>query len=258
MVKWLKVGALAVVALLVAASASGDSNTYNYQDNGTAKFNPKSGQRVDATGNAQVVDAGRDRDLDYYASVVNAVTIDTTKDACIAFSGVIDLRAYQRANLIIHLIPAAGDTVMNTISTYDFGITVHALPTQSYDWTGYGVPVTPNPSFAQSVSLYGAAGTVDSLGFWTTPGTSQLITFPGEVMVRLKNFYATRTSALSMYYQTGGSNAQFYLGRTVSYPLSYFLAPGQGRPRFVGIRVRAIARTFATAPTVRVDVEGLR
>lgn len=63
MSKWVRIVAVAVVALLVAASASGDSNTYNYQDNGTAKFNPKSGQRVDASGNAQVVDADRDRDL---------------------------------------------------------------------------------------------------------------------------------------------------------------------------------------------------
>jgi hypothetical protein len=60
--KWLKVAGLAVVALLVAASASGDSNTYNYQGTGPY-FNTKSGQVVDATGNAKVVDADRDRDL---------------------------------------------------------------------------------------------------------------------------------------------------------------------------------------------------
>ena len=54
------VGALAL--LVVAATASGDSNTYNYQGSGPY-FNPKSGQRVDASGNAQVVDADRDRDL---------------------------------------------------------------------------------------------------------------------------------------------------------------------------------------------------
>ena len=74
MVKWLKVGALAVVALLVAASASGDSNTYNYQGTGPY-FNPKSGQKVDATGNAQVVDADRDRD--YVVSYDNIIA-DTT------------------------------------------------------------------------------------------------------------------------------------------------------------------------------------
>ena len=54
------VGALALMA--VAATASGDSNTYNVQGSGPY-FNPGSHQRVDATGNAQIVDADRDRDL---------------------------------------------------------------------------------------------------------------------------------------------------------------------------------------------------
>lgn len=54
------VGALAL--LVVAATASGDSNTYNYQGD-AVKFNTKSGQIVDASGNAKVVDADRDRDL---------------------------------------------------------------------------------------------------------------------------------------------------------------------------------------------------
>lgn len=249
MAKWLKVAGLAVVALLVAASASGDSNTYNYQDNGTAKFNPKSGQRVDASGNAQTVDADRDRDLDYYATLVNAVALDTATAVSVVYSGVVDLRNFSNANLVIHVIPTASDTAGNTINTYDFGITVFSLPTQSFDWTGYGVPVSPLPSFAQTTSFFGAAGTVDSLGFWQTPGAAT-VTMPGEVMVRLKNYYGTRTSGLYKY-------SSIYLGRTVSYPLRYFLAPGTARPRFVAVQVRAIARS-GTAPTVRVDIEALR
>jgi len=39
---------------MVAASASGDSNTYNYQTQGSVNFNPKSGQVVDNTGAAIV------------------------------------------------------------------------------------------------------------------------------------------------------------------------------------------------------------
>jgi len=73
--KWLKVAGLAVVALLVAASASGDSNTYNYQDNGTAKFNPKSGQKVTSTGDASTSEASKDRD--YVVSYDNIIA-DTT------------------------------------------------------------------------------------------------------------------------------------------------------------------------------------
>jgi len=247
--KWLKVAGLAVVALLVAASASGDSNTYNYQDNGTAKFNTRNGAVVDASGNAKVVEASKDRDLDYYATLINAAALDTAKDVCVAYSGVVDVRTFSSANLIVHVIPTSADTAGNTITTYDFGITVFPLPTQSYDWTGYGVPMSPNESFAQDVSLYGMAGVVDSLGFWKTPGTSPLLTIPGEVKVRLKNYYGTRTSGWYRY-------SPINMGRTVSYPLRYFLAPG-ARPRFVGVQVRAIARSGA-APTVRVDIEALR
>jgi len=61
--KWWKVFAVVAVLLGVVATASGDSNTYNYQTNGGVNFNVKSGQVVDASGNAKVVDADRDRDL---------------------------------------------------------------------------------------------------------------------------------------------------------------------------------------------------
>lgn len=86
MVKWLKVGALAVVALLVAASASGDSNTYNYQDNGTAKFNTRNGAKVDATGNASITDADRDRDLILgQNSIINATISAASAESSVAF-----------------------------------------------------------------------------------------------------------------------------------------------------------------------------
>lgn len=241
--------AVAVLALLLV-SVSMSTAANNVQDMGTYKINASTKQVVDNYGNAKMVEASKDRDLDYYASVVNAAALDTAKDVCVVYSGVIDLRKYKSANLIIHVIPTASDTLGNTSNTYDFGITVFSLPTQSYDWTSYGVPVTPNQSFSQSVSLYGQAGIVDSLGFWQTPGIDPTLTMPGEIKVRLKNYYGTRTSGWYRY-------SSIYIGRTVSYPLSYFLAPGQGRPRFAGIQVRAISRV-GTAPTVRVDVEGLR
>ena len=62
MAKWMKIAAGALALLVVAATASGDSNTYNYQDNGTAKFNTRNGAVVDASGNAKVVDATPNRD----------------------------------------------------------------------------------------------------------------------------------------------------------------------------------------------------
>lgn len=86
MAKWLKVAGLAVVALLVAASASGDSNTYNYQTQGGVNFNTKSGQVVDASGNAKVVDADRDRDLVLgQNSIINATISSASAESSITF-----------------------------------------------------------------------------------------------------------------------------------------------------------------------------
>ena len=187
---------------------------------------------TDNSGNAKVVDASRDRDLDYYATVINSTTADT---GAVYYSGIVDLRKYATANIIIHLVPAAADT---TTQTWDFGVTVYPLPTQSYDWTGYGVPV---PAVTQS--LTSSLTTSDSLGFWTATAvpTQRLA---GE---RIYRFRARQFSP--RYTNISGAT-------TLSIPLSSLLAPGQ-RCRFFGVALRGVSRS-GSAPLARLDVEALR
>ena len=101
MAKWLKVAGLAVVALLVAASASGDSNTYNYQGSGPY-FNTKSGQVVDVNGNAKVVDADRDRDLWGVHTLINNQLTATSNGMADSNATPVATYNYRRMSLMIY------------------------------------------------------------------------------------------------------------------------------------------------------------
>ena len=248
--KWWKVFAVVAVLLGVAATASGDSNTYNYQTNGGVNFNVKSGQVVDASGNAKVVDASRDRDLDYYATVINAATMDT---ATTQYSGIVDLRKYSSANVILHVIFGAADTTVS--NTVDYAISAFPVPTQSYDWTGYGVPVPAFPWGNHTQAGASVGSMSDTLaGFWNLSSRTSAQMFVGERLVRL----VARPTAFPV--SSGGTHnvaVNIAAGTTVSVPLSSLLAPGQ-RCRFLGIQLRCVSRASAAAPTIRVDVEALR
>lgn len=94
---------LCLLALCVGVSRSAN----NIQDMGAYKINASTKNLVDNSGNIKTSEASKDRDLDYYATVVTAAALDTAKDVCVAYSGVVDLRNYSSANLIVHVIPTA-------------------------------------------------------------------------------------------------------------------------------------------------------
>lgn len=112
----MKIAAGALALLVVAATASGDSNTYNYQDNGTAKFNTRSGQIVDASGNAKVVDADRDRD--YVLSYDNIIA-DTTA-------------VYMADSSAIYNTAAAGKLFL-LVRVTGFGVTANAFAKLAFE-----------------------------------------------------------------------------------------------------------------------------
>lgn len=254
MAKWMKIAVGALALLVVAATASGDSNTYNYQDNGTAKFNTRSGQIVDASGNAKVVDADRDRDLDYYATVINATTIDTAQATSYVLSGIIDVRKYSRGNVIIHINRAAADSFAVTM---EYGVTLFALPTQSYDWTGYGVPL---PAFFQPSGPLVAADSTGVSNLWQQRGgPAMALPVPitaGALTGGVAGFGERQVVLTTVRPNTGYLPYQW--GNTVSAPWSWWL--GSVRPRFLGIMIRwnSMTGTYANRPSVRVDVEALR
>lgn len=105
--KWLKVAGLAAVALMVAASASGDSNTYNYQTQGSVNFNPKSGQVVDNTGAAIVNlnNAPQDYELisaNFLSSLFfNAGGTQISGTVTVDSSAAVDVSGYSRLALLI-------------------------------------------------------------------------------------------------------------------------------------------------------------
>lgn len=103
--KWFKVFAVAAVLLGVAASASGDSNTYNYQGSGPY-FNPKSGQIVDATGNAKIADAFPNRDMNFvFSNIINnsALALNAADS-----SAVLDVHNMRLGTLLFHVTPNIG------------------------------------------------------------------------------------------------------------------------------------------------------
>lgn len=111
MAKWLKVAGLAVVALLVAASASGDSNTYNYQGTGPY-FNAKSGQLVDVTGNAKVVEAAPNRDYNFtFSNIINTASLAA---AAADSSAILDVHNMRLGTLLFKVTPIGGGTGLIT------------------------------------------------------------------------------------------------------------------------------------------------
>ncbi len=109
MAKWLKVAGLAVVALLVAASASGDSNTYNYQTQGGVNFNTRNGAIVDDNGIQKVVDADRDRDFSGVLPVLDATPLaaGATKGGTVA----VNTSSYSSMSLMLRwTFSAAADS----------------------------------------------------------------------------------------------------------------------------------------------------
>lgn len=211
MAKWLKVAGLAVVALLVAASASGDSNTYNYQGTGPY-FNTKSGQVVDATGNAKVVDADRDRDLVMgQNSIINSTITALSADSSIAFP----IGNAKTVTVWLKIIPAAATTTSRVAVQF-------RLHLSSSSDSNSVAPWTPRHRMA---ALNAGSGP-DSLGDVAALATNTGYPYTDELLVVRSTL---RTGAAS-----GGTPGAFNWNSLV--PLTFNIAPGSAS--YFSVRVR--------------------
>lgn len=196
------------------------------------------------TGALKTYNVNLDRDLDHYETVIATATLDT---ATSTWSAPIDLRKYSSFTVIVHIVPAAADSV-NTV-TYNFGLTMYAPPVLAIDWTGYGMPPVTRQSGMRGSTTFGGGLSDTTAGYFQTSGYNSLVTAPGE---RLLRFTATAPLA---------SAAKNYVNRaytnTVRIPGSDLLGPGD-RPRFAVFQLRGMTRASSAAPSIRVDVEALR
>ena len=162
MVKWMKIAVGALALMAVAATASGDSNTYNVQGSGPY-FNPGSHQRVDATGNAQIVDADRDRD---YVLAYDNIIADTTATYMADSSAIYSTAAAGRLYLLVRVTGFTGG-VASAFSKLGIEVRSHSSLTGADSVTTFIWDPSPrSQSTSESDSLtYGSA---------TAPNTATL------------------------------------------------------------------------------------
>ena len=191
MVKWLKVGALAVVALLVAASASGDSNTYNYQDRNGVYFNPSSGQRVDSYGRVYTTESTPPYSLARTWTVLDGATLaSAAADSCtpIPLTG----RLYSITVKCVAQTPGATTVTNNLAINIRKNVSglADSLNTSSF------YPALASP----------AVTAVDTLTVGSFISGSATLLWPGEFGMRFQHARIGPTSAVFAY-----PNAQTHL-----------------------------------------------
>jgi len=244
--KWLKVAGLAVVALLVAASASGDSNTYNYQTQGGVNFNAKSGQVVDASGNAKVVDADRDRDNWGYFSLINT-QFGATSSATMADSNAtpVDTHGYSRLALVFY--PQFDS--LSTVVRYAVQVRAHYSSSSdsaaTFPW--YRWPVRNNTVMADidSIGQYTYGSRVVAQSTSANLPTGSVGAWSGEFIV---TFNVARNDSIE-----GGSG-----GKWGAYPRGMYLPLNDynGAPYwapYTTVRVRVLSGIRSRA-RLRVDL----
>lgn len=252
--KWLKVLALAAVALGVAATASGDSNTYNYQTQGGVNFNTRNGSVVDDNGIQKVVDADRPEDR---SPLTNLLTSSVAANTLVS-TNVID--ASQYTSFQIHMSWTVGTTLADTSKCdsvafllIPFGRTTYLDSGQNFimsqgrvvgalgDTTNAGVGrtipgilVTPrkNP-LVGSINPIGAAMRYERI-VWADFGASTALLGPALPGLRV----------LEKNYQ---------LVKSVSFPLGGSAYGGDVKEPFIGFYVYNLSKTIA-ATSVTIDV----
>lgn len=197
------------------------------------------------TGALKTYNVNPDRDLDHYETVIATATLDT---ATSAWSAPIDLRKYSSFTVIVHIVPAAADSV-NTV-TYNFGLTMYAPPVLAIDWTGYGMPPVTRGSGGRLTQFFSSGLPDSTAGYWYAGGMNSIASIPGERVIQFRAT-APLASALKNYVNRAYTT-------TVRIPGSDLLGPGD-RPRFAVFQLRGMSKSAgATAPSIRVDVEALR
>lgn len=164
----MKIAAGALALMAVAATASGDSNTYNYQTQGGVNFNTKSGAVVDASGNAKVVDADRDRD--YVLSYDNIIA-DTTATYMADSSAIYNTAAAGKLFLLVRVTGFTGGvasaysklaievrthsslTGADSVSTFVWDPTPRSQSTSESDSLTYGSATAPTTATMTSTDI---------------------------------------------------------------------------------------------------------
>jgi len=225
--KWLKVAGLAVVALLVAASASGDSNTYNYQGSGPY-FNTKNGSLVDASGNAKVVEVYPNRDYNFtYSNIINSASIAA---AGADSSAVLDVHNMRLGTLLFKVTPIGGGTGLITRLAVQVRIHLNGVTDTLSVFAVY--PYGAGPTFAPAVLDTMNAGHLFT-GSGTVPWSGEtILTFNGN-----RNSPLDAVAAVAFSYPNG-----------VAIPLSS-LTGRDFYADYISIRVRNV-----TGPAAKVAV----
>lgn len=239
--------ALGLLALVGAASAS------EFKNGSTVGARSHSGTIVggwyatdstgryllfDVDGNLRVVEARKDRDLDYgVQNLVSSVAIDSggAGGANFRYSGVVDVRKWSSGRIIVHITAASA---ADTVGHYVYGVTVFPLTSSTLDWTTVGVPIAAgmNPSATDTLGFKGGLNGITA---------NAIQTFPGERAIVLSTD------------RTTSNYANINAGQTVSYSWDVWLGPNS-RPRYLAVQVRLMSRDAAAIPLVRLDLEALR
>lgn len=184
MVKWMKIAAGALAFMAVAATASGDSNTYNYQTQGGVNFNTKSGAVVDASGNAKVVDATPPYSLAKTWAVLDGRTITASSadsSAIIPLTG----RLYSITVKCVTQSPGAATVTPNLAISVRKNVSglADSLNTSNF------YPAVASPSIASTDTFtVGQLATGSATALW-----------PGEFGMRFQHARLGSTSAAFAY-----------------------------------------------------------
>lgn len=238
---------LALAALCVLAAALPVRADYNVQDKGTYKMNANSGAVVDASGNAKVVDADRDRDNWAYYSLINN-QFAATSSGTMADSNAtpVDTHGYSKLALVFYPQFDSLSTVIR------FAVQVRAHYGSSTDtaatfpWYRWPVRGTTAPAGIDSIGqfIFGARSVAQSTG--ANLPTGSVGAWDGEFIVK---FDASRLDTLG----AGGGAGKFGASpRGMYVPLN----DANGTPfwaPYTSVRVRVLSGIRSRA-RLRVDL----
>lgn len=225
--KWMRILGVAAVALLVAASASGDSNTYNYQGSGPY-FNTKNGAVVDASGNAKVVETAPNRDANFtYSNIINSASIAA---AAADSSAILDVHNMRLGTLLFKVTPVSGGVGLITRLAVQVRIHMNGGSDSLSTFAVY--PYGQGPTFAPTV-----LDTMNAGHLFTGSGT---VPWSGETVL---TFNGNRNSPLNAVAATA-----FSYPNGVAIPLSS-LTGRDFYADYISIRVRNV-----TGPAAKVAV----
>lgn len=255
--KWWKVFAVAAVLLGVAATANGDSNTYNYQTpgSGSVNFNVKNGAVVDAYGNAKVVESfpQMDANLQFQDLIVRDATTSFLAFGAADSCSPVDTHRIRLGMLLIDASPAA--TTFDTTSVIRLAVQIRThlngqvdsssvFPLYQYGRTDLGAVTTTASQMDTSVvgHLVSAAPIPNRLA---TPQAGQA--WSGEFVVEIS---AKRSG---IYNNVAVNGHTFYYPNGIALPLSSLFGREVYSP-WTSVRVRYMSSSVGAPANARVRI----